>query len=61
MQTKDRTEALKREMTAYCEAHRIFGSLRITHHDSTILETTFGYADIESQRPFTKDSLFSLP
>lgn len=60
MQTKDRTEALKREMTAYCEAHRIFGSLRITHHDSTILETTFGYADIESQRPFTKDSLFSL-
>ncbi len=60
MISKNKMAALREDLNAYCEKNRIFGVLRITHGEKIVLEQNFGYADFETKRPFTKDSLFSL-
>lgn len=51
---------LKQQLHDYCEKNRLFGMLRVTHRDQILLEQNFGYADVTTREPFTKDSLFTL-
>jgi CubicO group peptidase (beta-lactamase class C family) len=60
MISKNKMAALREDLNAYCEKNHIFGVLRITQSENIVLEQNFGYADLETKRPFTKDSLFSL-
>lgn len=53
-------EQLTRAIDRYCEENQIFGSLRITRRDEILYRHTMGYANRESQMPFTDESMFTL-
>ncbi len=53
-------DALRREITAYCEENQIFGMLRITEKDRILLEANMGYANVEKKEPFDARSAFTL-
>ena len=57
--TDGRLSALERQIRAYCEAHQIFGVLRVTGKDEILFEMQTGYADLARQEPFTPKSVFS--
>lgn len=58
--TQEQTNRLRQKINEYCEKNRIFGVLRITWRGEIALEATFGYADLETKRPFTKHSAFTF-
>ena len=57
--TDGRLRELERQIRAYCEAHQIFGVLRVTGKDEILFEMQTGYADLARQEPFTPKSVFS--
>ncbi len=52
--------ALERQLADYARENRIFGMLRVTQNDAIRFQTSFGWADIASQTPFTDASMFSF-
>ena len=51
---------LDERIRTYCQEKNIFGVMRLTVRDQILYEASFGYADKETQTPFTADSMFSL-
>ena len=51
---------LDRQITEYCEANHIFGTLRVTLKDNIIYEQSFGFADFERKESFSDNSMFTL-
>lgn len=51
---------LREKLSAYCEENRIFGVLRVTHHDRIVWQQSFGYADIQTKEPFDGTSMFTF-
>ena len=60
MISKDKLLLLGKQIEDYCRENQIFGMLRISHRDTVVFEKSYGYADLQEKRPFSKSSLFSL-
>ena len=58
--SKANLEYLDERISAYCERHSIMGALRITLKDEIIFEKNMGFANIEENIPFDKESRFTL-
>lgn len=54
------TAELDRFVTEYYAQHQNSGILRVTLKDKILYERFIGFADRESQTPFSKDSMFTL-
>lgn len=53
-------EGLRERIHAYCRENAIFGVLRVTVWDETVLRMQMGYADREAETPFFDGSMFTL-
>jgi len=54
------TSLLSRQLQEFCDAHQLYGMLRVTCKDQVLHKQSFGYANREQALPFTEDSLFTL-
>jgi CubicO group peptidase (beta-lactamase class C family) len=53
-------DELDRFVTEYYTTHGNSGILRVTRKDTILYERFIGFADRESRKPFSKDSMFTL-
>ena len=54
------TSILDQKLRAYCREKNIFGVMRLTVRDQILYDASFGWADLESETPFTDQAMFSL-
>lgn len=54
------TAVLDQKVRDYCLENNIHGVMRLTVKDQILYEASIGWADMEKQAPFTKDSMFTL-
>ena len=57
---KNACEKLDNFIADYYNRYKNSGSLRVTYKDEIIYEKSFGFANIEKELPFTKESIFSF-
>lgn len=53
-------ETLRQQIAQYCRENHIFGVLRVTIRGKVAYEQHMGFADWESETPFTDRSMFTL-
>ena len=53
-------KTLDEEIDEYCAEKKIFGVMRITIKDKVVFKKNIGYANIETQEPYTEKSMFSF-
>lgn len=57
---KDLKDNIDDLFQSYSNYDRFIGSVLISQDDTIIYQKSFGYADVESQRPNTAQSIFSI-